>query len=166
MKGNNIKKYYKPMIYTVFVIYIFLLMNVLFFSDYYGRTQILDQYTYNVIPFKEIKRFIIYRNNMGFIYWLTNLLGNIIAFIPMGFFMPIISKHYKSFLKVTFSSLFISLMIETLQLYYRVGIFDVDDIILNTLGGAIGYILYKITKIIYKKIKRYTVGEKDGKISA
>lgn len=129
-------------------------MNVLFFSDYYGRTQIIDEYTYNIIPFKEIRRFIVYRQNMTFLYWVTNLFGNILAFVPLGFYLPILSKYYKSFVKVVVCSFVVSLLIELLQLHFRVGIFDVDDMILNTLGGAIGYILYYVAAKVYTKCKK------------
>ncbi|MFW6015568.1 MAG: VanZ family protein [bacterium] len=148
-KGSKSK--YKIINYFIFFCYIIILMNILFFSDYYGRTTIKDEYTYNLYPFKEIKRFIQYRDYLTLEEWTTNLFGNVLAFIPLGFFLPLITRHYRKFFKVFFSSIFISLSVEILQLIYRVGIFDVDDIILNTFGGVLGYILYKILIYLNKK---------------
>lgn len=153
------KKHRYKMIGTfIFFIYIIILVNLLFFSDYYGRTQISTDYRFNLIPFKEIKRFIFNRNFMRLEDWTTNLFGNIIVFMPLGFFLPVLRKGYRKILYVVINCFFISLCIEVLQLYYKVGIFDVDDLFLNTLGGFLGYLLYKLCYFKYCK-----KGIKNGK---
>lgn len=80
---------------------------------------------------------------MGMYAVLTNLLGNILIFIPFGFFLPMGSTK-KSFVLTALFSFFLSLGIETFQLLTKIGSFDVDDLLLNTLGGIIGYLLYRI----------------------
>jgi glycopeptide antibiotics resistance protein len=141
---------YKIMSYILFAIYIIILMNVLFFSDYYGRTIIKQGNAYNLKPFQEIKRFIIHRGSFTIEEWTTNLFGNILAFVPLGFFLPVLSKHYRKLFKILLSSAFLSLTVELLQLYYRVGIFDIDDLILNTFGGILGYISFIVVYKIFK----------------
>ena len=70
----------------------------------------------------------------------------------MGFILPMLSKKNAGFLRILLMSLFISLLIEFLQLYYHVGIFDVDDMLLNTCGGVLGYALYTLKRVcIHKK---------------
>ena len=54
---------------------------------------------------------------------------------------------FKNFLSVTFLAMLFSIGIETAQLVTKVGAFDVDDIFLNTIGGLLGYIFLKLTKL-------------------
>jgi len=81
---------------------------------------------------------------------LLNILGNVLLFVPLGFFLPVLVKFFRSFVLVFFTAFFISIGIEIIQYASsRWGIYrssDIDDIILNTLGGMIGYFIYKITR--------------------
>ena len=106
-----------------------------FFSERYGRT-VGDTYRYNLQPFKEISRFFTYREIIGFRGFVINLFGNILAFMPWGFMVPIIRKRPYKFVYTAVSTFLLSLCIETIQLVTRVGSFDVDDLILNTAGGS------------------------------
>lgn len=126
----------------LFVLYVIFLIWFLIFSDWYGR-QAYDTFHYNLVPFKEIRRFWDYRHEVGLFAMITNLFGNVIIFIPFGFFLPMGSRN-KSFFLTLLLSFLLSLGIECFQLITMVGSFDVDDIILNTLGGIIGYIFYAI----------------------
>ena len=123
--------------------YICLLFYLLFFSETYGRT--MDSgYRYNLKPFKEIKRFWNNRDSLGLSTVITNLVGNIVAFAPFGFFLPMFSKAGRNlFGCVLLTSLF-SLAVETVQLFSKVGAFDVDDILLNAIGGLVGWLCYFI----------------------
>ena len=71
-------------------------------------------------------------------------LGNVIAFIPFGFMIPIVSLKNRVFFRTVGLTFLLSLFIECIQLITRVGSFDVDDLILNTLGGIIGHIIFWI----------------------
>lgn len=82
-----------------------------------------------------------------------NLVGNIIAFIPLGFCLPILLKKCKSLISTLKSALLIVMVIEVTQLITTLGSFDVDDILLNILGATIGYLMYKIAIIVIKKVK-------------
>ena len=75
-------------------------------------------------------------------------MGNAIKFIfiPLGFALPVLFERIKSFLQVLILSFSISLLAETLQLVLRVGCFDVDDLLLNTIGGCVGYLVYRILR--------------------
>lgn len=126
----------------IFVIYIIALCYFLFFAESMGRTTRGDEYHYNLQPLFEIKR--IWRSShiLGMKYVILNFAGNVIAFIPFGYLLPkMVKKKPKLFHTVLFSFEF-SLLVELTQLISRTGSFDVDDLILNTFGGLIGYILY------------------------
>ena len=128
---------------VLFVLYIGFLIYFLIFSDWYGRTGEMQEYHYNLVLFKEIKRFWQYRHQLGFFAMFTNLFGNVIIFIPFGFFLPMASK-YRSCCATLFWSFGLSLCVETFQLLTKVGSFDVDDILLNTIGGVAGHITFVI----------------------
>lgn len=129
---------------TVFVIYVALLLYFVFFSEFLGRTVIPDEMRYNFVPFKEISRFIRYAVQVGFYSVCLNLIGNILVFIPFGIFIGIFQKDNKRIWKGILWSFNFSLAIELVQLISRVGICDIDDVILNTIGGAAGIVIYKI----------------------
>lgn len=140
----------------LFIIYSFILIYFLFFSEEMGRVASRD-YNINLIPFKEIKRFIIKRDVLGSRAVWINIGGNIAAFIPFGlfaiplagFYIKLKSNLLERFIKVVIVTFNISLIIEVVQLIFGVGSFDVDDLILNTLGGIIGagtYTLYSLAE--------------------
>lgn len=128
---------------VVFIVYIGSLAYFLFFSERYGRDIGLSEYRYNLRLFSELKRFITYRKKLGIESFIVNIFGNIFAFTPFGILLPIISPDNRKFLNVMLLTLQFSFTIELLQLVFKVGIFDVDDLFMNTLGGVLGYLIFK-----------------------
>lgn len=135
-------------------------MYFLFFSERYGRTTESEEYRYNLVLFQEIKRFIRYRHQLGWESFLVNIVGNVMAFAPFGFVLPIISPNCRKFFNILLLSVEFTITIELLQLLLKVGIFDVDDIFMNTLGGVIGYCCFAIChKIVNNNHKIRMVGQ-------
>lgn len=66
------------------------------FSESFGRTDTDRDYAYNLILFKEISRYFKYYNVLGFPLFMINIVGNIVAFAPFGFFLPVISRRSKN----------------------------------------------------------------------
>ncbi|MDD6306413.1 MAG: VanZ family protein [Clostridiales bacterium] len=126
----------------LFLIYFFVLFYFLFFSEEMGRTYSERVYHYNLVPFKEIGRFIRYRNVLGRKAVVLNLVGNVVAFMPFGAFLPIFSVRCRRILCTVWYSFELSLVVELLQLIFKVGSFDVDDLLLNTVGGMLGFLVY------------------------
>ena len=131
----------------LFVLYIIFVFYFLLISEIYGRTGEMQEYHYNLVLFQEIKRFWNYREQLGIFATATNLLGNVLIFLPFGFFMAMASK-YRSFLSTLIYSFALSLTIELSQLFMKVGCFDVDDLLLNTIGGILGFITFLICNVI------------------
>lgn len=131
---------------VLFIFYISILVYFLFFADMYGRTSGSTNYRYNLTPFKEIRRFIIYSEKLGAYAVCANLIGNVVAFIPFGIFLPILTKNKLKFFSVAMFTFDLTLLIELAQLVSKVGSFDVDDMILNTLGGILGYLMFFVWK--------------------
>jgi len=146
--GIRSKKKVRFAFKLLFVFYLAALAYVCLFSEQLGRQITVEEYRYNLIPFREISRFYTYKEIVGFSSFMLNLFGNILVFIPFGFIIPVIRVKKRKLSDVIISTFLLSLTIETIQLFLRVGAFDVDDLILNTLGGVIGYILFLITNFI------------------
>lgn len=131
-----------------FVIYMLVLVYFLLLSDGFGRTVQRDEFQFNLIPFVEIIRFVKYREYLGTYNVVINLVGNVVAFIPFGALIRwVINRSVNWYHVVGYTFLF-SLSVELLQLVAKVGSFDVDDLILNTLGGLLGYFVYYILRWI------------------
>ena len=117
-----------------------------------GRVQPLRFDASEILPFK--------LNPIPFVHlleydskkeMLLNVMGNTAMFIPTGVILPIIYKKLNTFWKVIGVGALISLCIEIIQLPFFERTSDVDDLLLNTLGVAIGYLIYKL---VLKPIKR------------
>jgi glycopeptide antibiotics resistance protein len=86
---------------------------------------------------------------------MVNIFGNILAFAPFGLVLPIISPQNRKFWNITFLSFEFSLTVELIQLLFKVGIFDVDDIFMNTVGGVIGYLCFYLCFQIYRFARKH-----------
>ena len=93
----------------------------------------------NLIPFRSISP---YLKNITEPYAFKNIIANILVFIPLGFFFS--NKNHKNVFKTLIICLGIILSIELIQLFFKIGFFDVDDIILNFIGSLIGMGINKI----------------------
>ncbi|MES2623291.1 MAG: VanZ family protein [Patescibacteria group bacterium] len=106
----------------------------------------------NFIPFKTILPYL-----FGYKGWLIagiNLIGNIGLLLPIGFLVPLVHRNM-TWKKSVILSILSGLIIETLQVVLKVGIFDIDDVILNAIGVLIGYGIFLILakRIREKKYK-------------
>ncbi len=128
-----------------FYLYIIIMFYFVLLSERYGRETGYQTSHVNLVLFKEIQRFWNYRHLLSPEAVITNLFGNIFAFSPFGFMIPIISKKAKGVIAAVFSTFMFSLLIESCQLVMKVGVFDVDDLFLNTVGGLIGYLAYWVS---------------------
>lgn len=142
MMEKREKRKPNPVIVLLFVCYLGFLLYLLFFSENYGRTTQEQEYRYNLELFKEIRRFWENREKIGVAGVITNLLGNIAAFAPFGFFLPMLFRPAENALVCTLLTALFSLLVETAQLLSKVGAFDVDDIFLNAVGGFVGYLFF------------------------
>ncbi len=138
--------------FLLFILYVMLLVYFLFFSEAYGRVADAErEYRYNLVPFVEIRRFWKYREQLGLFALFTNIFGNVLGFIPYGFILPVIFYGLRNGFLITMSGFGLSLCIETIQLVTKVGCFDVDDLILNTLGAMLGYLAFAICNYLRRQ---------------
>lgn len=126
-----------------------------FISKIAGRDQ-LHQNEYNLIPFYTIRSFLVIESISSLVSFVINIFGNLIVFMPVGGFTYYFMNKkavYKGLAHVIIIGFIFSLLVELIQLSLSVGVFDIDDLILNTLGAIIGYGLYKILNV--KFIQRH-----------
>ena len=139
--------------WILFLAYLTLLIYFLFFAEGYGRQQAgTGEYRYNLIPFAEIRRFWVYRKQVGLMAAFLNLGGNVVGFMPFGFLLPVLSEKMRRFWVTVPLGFSLSLSVECVQLAAKVGSFDVDDIILNTLGVILGYAAFRILNWIRRTV--------------
>ena len=125
----------------VFIYYIILLFNMVIFARYSNIT------SYNIIPFASITNLI----TNGNLYTIViNLFGNLLIFMPLEYFIIELFKVNK-FKQNLLLSFIIILMIETSQFILKIGVFDIDDIIICTFGMMIFYVIYNSIKNIRRK---------------
>lgn len=120
-----------------------------------GRVQPLVFDTNAIFPLKV--NFIPYIRLSDYAYkkdLLVNLIGNIAMFIPTGIILPVLYRRLNNFFKAVAVGALISLCIEILQLPFSARFSDIDDLILNTVGVAIGYGVYALVKFLRKAVKK------------
>ncbi len=131
---------YKELLSLGFVVYILSLFYAVTFQDVSWSTS-------NFIPFREMFRYEVFTPK-----FFKNVLGNVIVFIPYGFYVGYILKKSK-FKLIFLLSLVTSLAIEFTQL--MIGrVLDIDDIILNVVGGLLGYLIYKLLDKVKNKLPK------------
>lgn len=136
---RNKKKFHiiEELFSLTFIIYIICLFYAVTFQDIDGSWA-----TSNFLPFREM-----FRYTFGSRLFIKNVLGNMLMFIPYGFFSSYFLKE-KNVIIIFALTVIVSFTIEYIQL--QIGrVFDIDDIILNVLGGLIGYFIY----LVLSKIK-------------
>lgn len=131
-----VNKAYPPFIniYTVWILYL------LYFASF--RQDYKQHFTISIIPLDTIYKYIFIYIKDSVLESVKNLLGNIILFIPYGF-LGILYPKLKQFGWLFLTFFIIINLIEFFQYYFKRGFADVDDVMLNTLGMSIGYIIYK-----------------------
>ncbi len=137
----NDKKEYKRNINIYIMIYILCLISILFLV---GRPPIRisnSWYISELIPFKTIISQLKYGSTNEII---RNIIGNLCLFIPLSFLLILEDSKYKNILRQTLIILPSILMTELLQMITSVGVFDIDDIILNYLGVLLFVIIMNI----------------------
>jgi glycopeptide antibiotics resistance protein len=156
MKKENIVKIIK----YLFIVYCIGLIFILFFSRN-GRGNQFNLKVFskehfemtNFIPFRTIISYLKLTTKININIVVTNLLGNLLMFTPMGMALPVLfDKKFNKLWKVTTFVIALVLIIETIQFITFTGSADIDDLILNTIGAIIGYGIIKI-KMIRKFLK-------------
>ena len=153
------KKVFKIAVWSAFVfyclvlLYIFILDRIDDMRPYESMREFLLRV--NLIPFRTVYEYIdkITNNRINLDTAITNLIGNIIVFLPMGAFLPCLFHKMRCFKKTVLTVFFVVLGIELLEIILAMGAFDIDDFIFNLGGAMIGYAVMCIPA--FQKIRNH-----------
>lgn len=134
--------FYKEFMNLIFIVYAMLLFQLL--TD----TELNTTSGINLVPFTEILRY-----KVGTHAFYMNVIGNILIFLPFGYFVSSYVRASK-ISHILFISLLTSFTIEFIQ-HYIGRSFDIDDILLNVVGSILGFLLYIAINAIEKHLPRF-----------
>jgi glycopeptide antibiotics resistance protein len=158
----------KLCLWVIFIAFLLLLTkNILFkkspgyykryFRNEYRHHSVKNAWQHaNTKPFSTIQLFYNSRR-LNTEYKQDNLLGNLLGFAPVGFLLPFLLPFFRKGIYVLLAGFFLSLGFESTQLVLGLGVFDVDDIILNTTGCFAGYCLFWVSSRIFNPGRQKSV---------
>lgn len=147
-----LKRVMNILFYIVAAFYIFMMVDLFFRFSYIFDINRVILRSYNLIPLKTIMEY-----TSGSSIFDINILGNIAAFIPFGIYIQVIKKR-KEFVRSLAVIGATSLSIEIIQFVFGLGVCDIDDVILNIIGGVIGVMVYKLLmRILKSEVRTKTV---------
>jgi len=137
----------------MFIFYVILFLSIIVFK-YVSPLELLsnnrpDYRSTNLVPFRTIRSYLTGNADISRTVILNNVLGNIGLFIPLGIYLQLFKRNKRipaSFLTI----LIISLSVEIIQFIFAIGAADVDDILLNCMGGIIGILCYRLLTVFMK----------------
>lgn len=147
--NSDTKKTIKWLMNVVFLVYLLMLLRMTVFRNGFVDSDVFSNGSLNLVPFSDLIR--IANNDMGVFIYLA--LGNIVVFMPFGFFIAWYEKNV-GLAVVTLWGFFLSLGIELSQYVFGTGVTEIDDIILNTLGCLLGGIIERAIYYLYLKKQR------------
>ena len=136
--------YYPPLIniYTIWILYL------MFFANYRGDFG-QEHYFIRAKPFESIY-YLIFDSSVTPLEMYKNIFGNIILFMPYGF-LGILYPKLNSYLYLSVVFIVVINILEFSQYYFNRGYAELDDVMLNTMGMSLGFIIYKKWFIITDK---------------
>lgn len=157
---NKRERFETVFLYGVFICYILFLIKLLFLSrvsllNLFNSQRTLDR-SINLIPFYSIKEYIFTNSATIKKFAFSNMVGNIVIFIPLGTYLSLFKNNKRVITNLLFIFI-VSLFIEIIQGLLGIGASDIDDIILNCLGGLVGILGYKFLLFILRDEKKVRV---------
>lgn len=150
------KKAFNILFFVGMLIYLYLVSDLFFrFSVLFDFGREVER-NVNLIPFKTILEYIQNPRHISSSLVADNLLGNILVFVPLGLYIQTLLKD-KAFFKSLMIVIAATVFVELAQFAFAVGSCDIDDVILNTVGGIIGILTYKLLRRVCRsdeKVKR------------
>ena len=144
------EKKYRKLNLVLFCLYSGFMLYLLF--NRAGGIEGMDYWTQiranlNLEPFHTIRLFLKVLNNQTYSSTaFINLGGNVILFVPLGFFLPRVFPCLQKFRKSILATVLIITAVELTQLFTLLGSCDIDDLILNVIGATLGYGIHKLLK--------------------
>ncbi len=138
------KKHGKALLWGLFALYVLCLALLLF------QRRLQPEQSFNLIPLRTIRGYFLILGREDAAaeafrpYAVTNFLGNLLAFLPLGLFLPLLFRRQRRFWLFLLTAALCIAFVELLQLLTRRGALDVDDLLLNLPGAILGWLLWRL----------------------
>ncbi len=150
----------RKMLFCLFGLYGIVLAGILFAGRTADLSVPLSEYfacRANVVPFQTLSRYIGFflkrKDEESFLLAIRNIGGNFLLFMPMGFLLPALFSDMRKFGGVFRVIFLMVLSAEIMQGVLRVGVPDIDDLIVNLAGACVGFLFFgKIYSTEYRSI--------------
>ena len=136
------RKSHRVLFNLFFFLYLLILAFFLFRAHPPARS-------FSLVPFRAIWTVLTDDDPTLRAFALNKLLGNIALFVPMGVYFMVIRRRKRP-LRCVVQIMLVSMSVELVQYFARMGIGDVDDVLLNTFGGYLGTLIYRALLSIFE----------------
>ena len=145
-KKDCVKQHANPITTMISCVFFSLSCSFIFVMTLFGRS-IGTEFDFRAKPFESY--YIAFVE--GGIEVMLQIIVNVVMFIPIGFLLPCCFRIYEKYRYVLITAIIVSVSIELMQLIFKMGLFETDDIINNVFGAMIGLGLY----VVAKRVKNY-----------
>lgn len=139
------------LLWVCFLVYCALMLWLLFSREQYpveGDYWERMRRNVNLMPFATVRLYLRVLAEPALAYLIphavVNLAGNVVMFVPLGFFLPTVLPKLRKWWKTVLCTVLMVTVIELVQLFTLLGSCDVDDLMLNVAGAWLGYGLWRI----------------------
>ncbi|GAA4359581.1 hypothetical protein GCM10023087_34400 [Microbacterium rhizosphaerae] len=132
---------------AVFALYVVFALKLLLFSRTPGAER-----SFNLVPFASIADYLFSGSSELRRFAFGNIAGNVLLFIPLGAYVSVLTTWTMARTMLIVASA--SVAVEILQGVFALGASDIDDVILNCLGGFIGILLFLLLRVILRSRDR------------
>ena len=136
----------KTLINTLFFLYIIAVISVTFIVRETMVLRTPENRGVILQPFREFEAMM----NGAHFFWFKQIFLNILLFVPFGILLPMVSRRFKNPIITVAAGCLFSGSIEIMQYITGRGLTEVDDVITNTIGAAVGVVIYKIISSVYR----------------
>ncbi len=140
------KRRWKGILWVIFLLYIGVLLRITVFRSSFGSYPLCSHGQIELVPFVGLIQ--IFHNSVGMFLYL--FVGNLVWFVPLGVLLPVLTKARNATILL---GLGLSLYIEVSQYVFGTGVSEVEDLILNTAGTGIGYLIYLGARNVVRRWK-------------
>lgn len=169
------KKVMRRTFLLFFAAYLLLILTFTLFDPAFGRDRQIRfvfsdkallknslETAFNIIPFRTISMYLsaLFTRRFSLSNIVINLLGNFVAFMPLGLFLPMFLRKCEKLVYFLLTASLIVLCIETLQFLFVVGFCDIDDLILNVFGACMAFLVLRI-KPVKRLVNKFYLQERD-----
>ena len=140
------KHRWKGILWVIFLLYIGVLLRITVFRSSFGSYPLCSHGQIELVPFVGLIQ--IFHNSVGMFLYL--FVGNLVWFVPLGVLLPVLTKARNA---TILWGLGLSLYIEVSQYVFGTGVSEVEDLILNTTGTGIGYLIYLGGRRLYQRFR-------------